>query len=392
MKHLLSKQSLKRKPSAIRALQPLIKEGMILLGAGLPNESTFPISNISCTVNNTVIQINTKKALQYGPTQGFPEVLADLKEIQNKIHGPPTKYDICVGNGSQSLITKAMEMLLNPDDTILVEKPCYSGVLAFLNPFDCYKVFVNTDENGIQFEHLSEILESWPTNKPKPKCLYTVPTGNNPTGSCTSLEKKKLILELAVKHDFVILEDDPYYYLQYTPERLPSYLSLDTTGHVLRFESFSKVLSSGIRLGMVSGHPTFINSIVLHVQCTDLQATSLSQQLFHSWYSFVQFDGFMNHIGSIVSFYKDKRDFLLRELTKNKIECSSPDAGMFLWLKLPAYLNNEEFMSRLLSENIMVLSGHVFDDKEHIRLTFATPTAEEMEKASTVLAKHFQSK
>ena len=389
MRHFLSSNAVKRKPSAIRALQPLMKEGMILLGAGLPNESTFPITKIVCSVGDKEIELNTKKALQYGPTQGFPEVLSSLREIQDNIHHPKCSYDICVGNGSQTLITKAMEMFLDPSDTILVEQPCYSGILAFLNAYDCNKQFIKTNHNGIDINHLTSVLESWPSNKKKPKCLYTVPTGNNPTGSCTPFENKKSILELAVKHDFIILEDDPYYYLQYQ-DRLPSYFSLDTTGHVLRFESFSKILSSGIRLGLVSGHPTFVNAIMLHIQCTELQATSLSQQLFYAWYSHVKFNGFLSHIGTIVAFYKAKRDCLVANLRNNGIQCVVPDAGMFLWLKLPDHLENEAFMKLLLKEEIMVLSGHVFEDDKHIRLTFATPSEKDMEVASGVLGSHFK--
>jgi len=114
-----------------------------------------------------------------------------------------------------------MEMLLDPEDTILVEKPCYSGILAFLDAFDCHKVFVNTNSSGIDPVHLQEILETWPSNKPKPKCLYTVPTGNNPTGSCHATTLKSTILKLDTKHNVIILEDDPYYYLLYTTLDFP---------------------------------------------------------------------------------------------------------------------------------------------------------------------------
>ena len=80
----------------------------------------------------------------------------------------------------------------------------------------------------------------------------------------------------------LILEDDPYYYLQFLHgDRPPSFLSLDTDGRVLRFDSFSKVLSSGLRLGFISGPQQLVERIQLHMQCSVLHASSMSQVVAH---------------------------------------------------------------------------------------------------------------
>ena len=99
--------------------------------------------------------------------------------------------------------------------------------------------------------------------------LYINPTGANPTGTLLSVERRKEIYQLCCEYNLLLLEDDPYYYLQFGDKesRPPSFLSLDTQGRVLRctllqnfalfllfrFDSFSKILSSGIRLGFVTG-------------------------------------------------------------------------------------------------------------------------------------------
>lgn len=64
----------------------------------------------------------------------------------------------------------------------------------------------------------------------------------------------------------LILEDDPYYYMQFQEEREPSFLSIDRDGRVMRFDSFSKVMSSGIRLGYVTGPKPLVDKLVLHIQ------------------------------------------------------------------------------------------------------------------------------
>jgi tryptophan aminotransferase len=67
---------------------------------------------------------------------------------------------------------------------------------------------VETDSEGISIDNLREILTNWPKDKPKPKALYTVPYGCNPTGATTPLDRRKEVLKLAEEHDFLILEGE----------------------------------------------------------------------------------------------------------------------------------------------------------------------------------------
>lgn len=79
-----------------------------------------------------------------------------------------------------------------------------------------------------------------------------MPVGNDPTGGITSLERKKEIYKLAQKHDFLIIEDDPYYFYQFPNNtslpisRIPSYYSIDNDpiiSRVIRVDSFSGTLA-----------------------------------------------------------------------------------------------------------------------------------------------------
>lgn len=114
------------------------------------------------------------------------------------------------------------------------------------------------DSHGVVPARLREQLDNWPSDKRKPKMLYTVPVGGNPTGVSQTLERKKEIYQIAQEHNLLILEDDPYYYLQYG-DKIPSYLSMDVDGRVLRFDSMSKILSSGLRVGWATGPAELVN-------------------------------------------------------------------------------------------------------------------------------------
>lgn len=106
------------------------------------------------------------------------------------------------------------------------------------------------------------------------------PIGANPTGTVLPEERKQEIYKLAQKYDFLILEDDAYYFLHFMDNQPTSILSIDTEGRVIRFDSFSKIFSAGLRLGAVTAHKDILEKMSLHFQCSNLQPSSLSQVIF----------------------------------------------------------------------------------------------------------------
>lgn len=159
----------------------------------------------------------------------IPELLSWLKQLQVKLHNPPTihyapsqgQMDMCVTCGSQEGLCKVFEMIVNPGDNILVNEPVYSGTIHALQPLGCNMINVSSDEHGIIPDSLRETLSRWEPEDSKdpeknsPKFLYTVPNGNNPAGNSLTAERKREIYELARKYDFLIIEDDPYYFMQF---------------------------------------------------------------------------------------------------------------------------------------------------------------------------------
>jgi DNA-binding transcriptional MocR family regulator len=93
---------------------------------------------------------------------------------------------ISVSTGSQESFCRAVEMLVEPTDCILVDNPCYSGALAFLRPYGCKIVGVDADKDGLIPAALDHILSGWDGGMPRPRVLYTNPTAQNPSGSTLS--------------------------------------------------------------------------------------------------------------------------------------------------------------------------------------------------------------
>jgi kynurenine/2-aminoadipate aminotransferase len=391
-----SRVSANRKPSAIRELAKFTNlPEMISLGGGYPNSSQYPIDQIELTVNSQKLVLSQEElnlCLQYSSTPGIAPLLKQLHEIQ-KIHSIQYDADICVGTGSQDLLTKAFEMLLNPGDTILLEAPTYVGILAFLKPLGLNFLEINSDYQGLDPEHLEQLLESCDENS-RPKVLYTVPIAGNPTGVSTSVERKRRVYAIAQKYDLIIMEDDPYYYLQFETPWKPSYLSLDTDGRVIRFDSFSKILSGGCRLGFCTGPKPLIERIVLHMQATSLHASGMSQIVVYKVLQLLGTDGFYEHCQKVAQFYKDRCDYFvscLEKHLKGKAEWVIPDSGMFVWLKLLGVEDSFELITtKARDAKVLLVPGQEFFANPrktgYVRACYSVASQEDMELAIQRLA------
>ncbi|CAH6787311.1 kynurenine/alpha-aminoadipate aminotransferase, mitochondrial isoform X1 [Phodopus roborovskii] len=412
----LTATSIARKPSPIRATADIMvkaPKSLISLAPGSPNPNMFPFKTATFTVENgNTIHFEKdtiKRALQYSPSYGIPELLSWLKQLQIKLHNPPTVHypptqgqmDICITSGCQDGLCKVFEMLINPGDIILINEPLYPGALYAIKPLSSNIINVPSDEYGIIPEALKKILSQWKPEDSKdptkntPKLLYTIPNGNNPTGYSMTGDRKKEIYELARKYDFLIIEDDPYYFLQFNKPWVPTFLSMDVDGRVIRADTFSKILSSGLRVGFMTGPKSLIERIVLHTQVSSLHACTLSQlmisQLLYQWGQ----DGFLAHVDRVTDFYRDQRNAILAAADKwlsGLAEWHAPKAGLFLWIKVKGISNTQLLIEeKAIEKEVLFVPGNGFfidssAPNPFFRAAFSVVTPEQMNLAFQRLA------
>ncbi|XP_004696179.1 kynurenine/alpha-aminoadipate aminotransferase, mitochondrial [Echinops telfairi] len=412
----LTATSAAREPSAIRVLTDILSkapESFISLAPGSPNPNMFPFKTASVTIENgKPIHFGEdvmKRALQYSQSAGIPELLTWLKQLQVHLHNPPTihyppsqgQMEVCVTSGSQDGLCKVFEMLISPGDNIMLDEPAYSGTLQALRPLGCNIINVSNDEHGIVPNSLKEVLSKWKpedSQNPKkktPKFLYTVPSGNNPTGTSLTADRKKEIYELARKYDFLIIEDDPYFFLQFSKPWAPTFLSMDIDGRVIRADSFSKVLSSGLRIGFITGPKPLIERIVLHTQVSGLHPNTFTQllvsQLLHQWGQ----EGFLDHVQRVIQFYRSQRDTMVAAANKwlsDLAEWHVPAGGMFLWIKVKGISDTKQLIEEKAMKNqVLVVPGYAFfidclAPRPFFRASFSIASAEQMDIAFQRLA------
>ncbi|OSX57674.1 hypothetical protein POSPLADRAFT_1155653 [Postia placenta MAD-698-R-SB12] len=384
------------------------RPGLISLLAGKPNAETFPITSLQFTMRDPAAGEDVKMeltpdelqhGLQYTPTNGLPELrewVFGLQEFQhNRYKGEG--WTVSVGAGSQDLIFKAASALLNPGDAVLVEAPAYAGTIAILGLVGCEHIEVETDTHGIQSSSLRSILENWPKSKSKPKVLYTVPYGCNPAGTTATLDRRLEVLKLSREHDFLIFEDDPYYNLYFgPPNRPPSYFALERSqsevGRVVRFDSFSKILSSGIRVGFASGPESILQAMDQHSTVTNLQPSSLGQALALKVVKAWGYEGFASHTANVAAFYRAKRDVFEAAMQRHLAglaEWATPEAGMFFWYVFKLLGGDDDSASlirtKALEHGVLALPGTVFYPNGRttafVRASFSTLSPEQVDEA-----------
>ncbi|XP_012262052.1 kynurenine/alpha-aminoadipate aminotransferase, mitochondrial-like [Athalia rosae] len=376
---------------------------LISLAEGMPNEETFPITEINLKLldglNITLKGDELGAALQYIPSQGFPPLLETIRDLQKKLHSPPLweMREIVIVAGGQDGLSKALEAIVEPEDPVLVQDPFYAGAEVVLAPHKVELLPVAQDEFGMVPSILRDVLEGRRLlGKKMPKIMYINPTGANPTGTVLPIERRKEIYRIACEYDFIILDDDPYHHMYFTDEAPKSFLSLDTEGRVIRLDSFSKVLSSGLRLGFITAASPLVASIELHMQSSHLHASTLSQVIAYKLLKIWGHEGLMNHFKRIRGFYKQRRD-VMAGLAKKHLhglaEFAVPGAGFFLWIKVKGVSDTWRMvMQRGVTHGVLFVPGAGFTaDPERpcnaIRASFAKATYDEMNQALERLAK-----
>uniref|UniRef100_A0A2D4MGM3 Kynurenine/alpha-aminoadipate aminotransferase, mitochondrial n=1 Tax=Micrurus spixii TaxID=129469 RepID=A0A2D4MGM3_9SAUR len=339
----------------------------------------------------------------------IPELLSWLKDLQKTVHNPPTvdyspqegQMEMCITTGSQEGLCKVFEMLINPGDNILLDAPTYPGTLAALRPLGCNIINVPSDQHGMIPKALKEVLSRWDPEDVKklkndtPKFLYTIPNGCNPTGASLTTERKKEIYQLARQYDFLIIEDDPYYFLQFNKPWASTFLSMDIDGRVIRTDSFSKILSSGLRIGFLTGPKPLIDRVILHIQVSTMHTSTFTQlmiaQLLQQW----GMNGFLDHVDSVVDFYKQQRDVMLNaadKWLKGLADWHIPAAGMFLWIKIKGVPDTQELIvKKALEKQVLLVPGCSFninssDPSSHVRASFSLSSPSQIDQGFQRLA------
>ena len=356
---------------------------------GYPSADTFPLDAIGQTIAE-VIEKYGAKAFQYGATQGVPE----LREAVAMRYGVPVER-VQITSSSQQGIDVCTRVLVNPGDVILTSSPSYLGALQSFRSYRADIRGVAHKEELTEFKASYEAVISQVLGEGKKiKFLYMIPDFQNPSGESLTLEERQMLVELAAKYDFLIVEDSPYRELRYEGEHVQTMYSL-SPDHVIHLGSFSKIFAPGFRLGWAIAHPEILDKIYVCKQSLDLCPPILDQYVAAEFLSSGRLD---ENLVKSVALYKGKRDLLLSLLEEHMPECvkwTYPEGGLFLFLNMPEGFDAVRFYDKALDAGVAYVAGEFFhpdgSGKNTMRLNFSFMTEEKIRAGIRLLAELLKS-
>lgn len=297
--------------------------------------------------------------MNYGYSAGCPQLVRFITEHVEMIHSPPYQdWESCLTCSTTSAIDILLRILCDRGDWVVMEQYTYPGTVEAAKNMGLRILSIAMDDQGILPTDLDQKLCHWDPKSKKPSVLYTIPSGQNPTGVTQSAVRRREVYKIAEKHDLLVIEDDPYCFIQLgrrsdpedsqgsslNPEQYlqhlpPSYLSMDTSGRVLRLDSTSKILAPGLRCGWMTGCKQLVAKFL---SVTDLCAVApsgpsqvmLSKLLDEGW----GHEGLITWLDDLSSRYRRRLQIMTtacgRFFPINVCEWSIPKHGMFLWIQV----------------------------------------------------------
>jgi DNA-binding transcriptional MocR family regulator len=371
--------------SAIRQiLRDSARPGVISLAGGLPGPELFDQEGIAEASTQAMSQ-HARASLQYGLTEGINELREALGELMTRRRYPVPADGLIVTTGAQQAIALVGEALLNPGDTVVLERPTYTAAIDMATLRQTRIVTVGIDEDGLKVSELEQILGTV-----YPKLLYVVSAFGNPSGATMPESRRLKLLELAVRHKFFILEDDPYgelYFDEPSPlslialaERIPG-----AAARCIYCSSLSKIVAPGLRIGWLIAPAAILRGAVVIKQLQDAHTSTFMQRVA---------DGYLRS-GRLEAATRRKRaayreraaslETALRRYMPHSIAYDAPRGGMFVWSRLSEGMDAAALLPFALDEGMAFVPGASFmaerPDRSTMRLSFSTASGPEIDAA-----------
>jgi DNA-binding transcriptional MocR family regulator len=333
--------------SAIRELFKLLgKPGIISFAGGFPDSAMFDVAGISAA-SQAALQQEPGAALQYGATEGYQPLREQIAAFMAAKGARDLAPDqLVVTTGSQQALDLLGKPMINPGDKVIVEGPTFLATIQCFRLYGAEVISAPIDAEGARVDALEKLIAEH-----QPKLVYLIPTFGNPSGAMLSLERRKKVLELAVKYQTLVVEDDPYGDLYFGEAPPPSLLALSSEvpgsrDWLAHCGSLSKVLSPGLRIGWLVAPAALLGRAVMCKQFSDA------------------------------------------------VEFLQPQGGLFLWVRLTgkggALADAGELAKRAIAQGVAFVPGAPFfaqnPDATSFRLSFATADEDKIREGIARLA------
>ena len=367
--------------SAIRELFKLLgKPGIISFAGGFPDSAMFDVEGIQ-HASQHVLAHEPGPALQYGATEGYPALREQLSQFMaSKGVAGLSPEGLIVTTGSQQALDLIGKTMLDPQDTVIVEAPTFLATIQCFRLYGPRVIGAPIDDQGVDVEALEALVV-----KHKPKLIYLVPTFGNPSGAMLSLERRLRILELAVRHQVLVVEDDPYGDLYFGEPPPPSLLALServpgSREWLAHCGSLSKVLSPGLRVGWLIAPPELLSRATMCKQFSDAHTSTFAQATAAQYLKSGRMPATLDKVRQVYARRAQAMGAALQRELGAAVRFTQPQGGLFFWAYLTgaggAPSDGQVLAKLAIDKGVAFVPGAPFyadqPDTSSLRLSFAT--------------------
>lgn len=372
---LLAGRTARMQSSTIRELLKLTARADVLnLAGGLPAAKLFPVDETQAATERALARHGVR-ALQYGPTDGFPELRSHVAAM---LPGATPEH-VIVTSGSQQGLDLVAKVVLDPGDRVAVAAPSYMGALRAFDPYEPEYLTVPSNADGIDLDALEGVLAQGP------KFLYVIPDFDNPQGSCMPADRRERLVETARRHGVMLIEDSPYRELRFDGDAQPTLHALDPE-NVVHLGTLSKTLAPGLRVAWAVAPEPLKDWMERAKQASDLHTSTFTQAVALELLD----DGILEaRKPALRAHYREQCHHLadaVRHEMGEAFRFDLPAGGMFLWGELPSGSDAQAFFHTAIEHGVAFVPGGPFyangGPSHTMRLSFAQPTEEELKEAA----------
>ncbi|MEY3510738.1 MAG: hypothetical protein RJA56_549 [Pseudomonadota bacterium] len=381
--------------SAIRELFKLLgKPGIISFAGGFPDSALFDVDGIR-EASLAALAQEPGAALQYGATEGYGPLREQIAGFMNSKGAATALEQLIVTTGSQQALDLLGKTLVGPGDKVIVEGPTFLATIQCFRLYGAELISAPLDEEGVDVDRLEQLIVEH-----RPKFVYLIPTFGNPSGRLLGLARRRRLLELAVQHNTILVEDDPYGDLYFGEAPPPSLLALSpsvpgSADLLVHCGSLSKVLSPGLRVGWMVAPAELLAKATMCKQFSDANTSTFAQAVAAQYLKSGRMPETLSKVRRVYAERAKAMSEALRQNLGQQVAFVEPQGGLFIWARLTGAnggpTDGAAFSKRAVEQGVAFVPGAPFfashPDHATFRMSFATAGLDKIEEGVGRLVK-----
>ncbi len=314
----------------------------------------FPFSIWTRTMRE-IMSEKQEELMTNPPCGGILELRENIARYLMDFRGMSVQREqIIVGAGTEYLYSLLIQ-LLGDKHIYGVENPGYHKVAKIYKSMGVPYRYLNMDHAGVQMEELEE---------KKVQILHISPSHHFPTGVVTPVSRRYELLGWAAGDpERYIIEDDYDSELRLSGKPIPTLQSMDVSGKVIYMNTFTKTLSSTVRISYMV-LPDHLAEVFY--QKLSFYSCTVSNFEQYTLARFIQNGSFEKHINRLRNYYQTKRDQLLEAFRSHPIHkyisIYEEESGVHFLMKIQTAKSEKEVMDAARARGIRLnpVSGYYF--------------------------------